>query len=70
MTRTKHVRTNTGRKLAAGALSVPMALATAGTASASEPVAAESTVVASTADELLAHDVLAAKPAGLPAQAA
>ena len=69
MTRTKHLRSITGRKLAAGALSVPMALTMVGTAAASEPVAAESTVIASTADELLAHDALAAKPAGLPAQA-
>jgi len=71
MTRAKHARsTTTGRKLAAGALSVPMALTMAGTAAATEPVAAETTIVASSADELLAHDALAAKPAKLPAQAA
>lgn len=69
MTHAKHARTSTtGRKLAAGALSVPMALTMAGTAAATEPVTAETTVVASTTDELLAHDALAATPAAKKAE--
>ncbi len=77
MTRSKHARPiTTGRKLAAGALSVPMALTMAGTAAATEPVAADASVTseaaisASATDELLAHDALEAKPAALPERAA